>query len=107
MSKIMMFHPLAARAYTIATAGLLFTQLAWSAEPHVLRGNVPPPVSHLTPQGRMPSDQRVKLALGLSLRDPAGLDDLLQQLYQPANPAFHQWLAPEQLAERFSPTEQD
>jgi cytochrome c oxidase assembly protein Cox11 len=86
---------------------LFAVQPVWSAQPQVLRGHVPAVVSQLTPIGRLPAEQRLKLAIGLPLRDPGGLDQLLQQLYQPGSPIFHQWLTPAELTERFSATEQD
>ena len=98
-------HP----ALFVAVAGIFFAtcQAGWAAASHVLKGNVPPAVSQLTPVGRVPANQRMKLALGLAVRDQASLDQLLQQLYEPGNPVFHQWLTPEQLAGRFGATEQD
>src|SRR5439155_17913270 len=44
---------------------------------------------------------------GLPLRDPAGLENLLAQLYDPASPNFRQYLTPEEFTARFGPTEQD
>src|SRR5208283_3892813 len=46
-------------------------------------------------------------AIGLQLRNQAALTDLIQQLYDPASPNYHQYLTPEQFTEQFGPTEQD
>jgi len=49
----------------------------------------------------------LNLAIGLPLRNPEALTNLLRQLYDPATPNFHQWLTPEQFAGQFGPTEAD
>ena len=49
----------------------------------------------------------MRLAIGLPLRDPAGLDAFIAQLYDPASPNYRQYLTPQELADRFGPTEQD
>jgi hypothetical protein len=72
-----------------------------------LPGHVPPVVAHLKPQGQLPEDQPLRLAIGLPLRDSAGLDDFLAQVYDPASPLFHQFLTPEEFTARFGPSEQD
>ena len=96
-------------ALFVAVAKIFFEtcHVGWAAASHVLKGNVPPAVSQLSPVGRVPANQRIKLALGLAVRDQASLDQLVQQLYEPGNAAFHQWLTPEQLANRFGATEED
>jgi subtilase family serine protease len=57
--------------------------------------------------GRKSSSSPVQLAIVLNPTDPAGLSDLLQHLYTPGDPLFHQFLTPEQFASRFSPSDQD
>jgi uncharacterized repeat protein (TIGR03803 family) len=47
------------------------------------------------------------LVLGLPVRDQAALSTLIEQLYDPNSVNYHQYLTPEQFAERFGPTEQD
>jgi subtilase family serine protease len=69
--------------------------------------HVPAAVSRLNPAGALPGGQRLRLAIGLPLRNQAEFDQLLQDLYDPASPRFHQWLTPPQLAEKFGATEQD
>jgi len=73
----------------------------------VLRGHIPEAVSHLQPTGRFPGTNHLNLAIGMPLRNEAALDDLLQQIYDPASPHFRQYLTPQQFAEMFGPTEQD
>jgi subtilase family serine protease len=57
--------------------------------------------------GRFPGTNRLNLAMGLPLRNEEALDNLLQQIYDPASPNFRQYLTPEQFTEMFGPTEQD
>ena len=80
-----------------------------AAERQVLHGHVPAAVArfNLQPTGQLPATKSLHLAIGLPLRNQAALDDLLQQLYDPASPNYHQFLTPEQFTARFGPTEQD
>jgi hypothetical protein len=80
---------------------------AWAADSQILRGHVPAVVSRLQPAARLGEGHRLKLAIGLPFRDPAGLTALLQQLNDPASPSYRQWLTPEQFTEKFGPTEAD
>jgi subtilase family serine protease len=74
-----------------------------------LHGHRPEAVArfHLQPTGRLSATQRLNLAIGLPLRNQEELDNLLQQIYDPASPKFRQYLTPKQFTERFGPTEQD
>jgi subtilase family serine protease len=72
-----------------------------------LHGHVPAVVNHLNPVGRVAATNQLRLAIGVPLRDPSGLDQLLAQLYDPASPNYRQFLTPAELAARFGPTEQD
>ena len=78
-----------------------------AAERRVLAGHVPSPVPRSPAIGRPAPTTRLTLALGLPWRDPAGLNDLLAQLYDPASPRFHQFLTPEALTAQFGPTAAD
>jgi len=57
--------------------------------------------------GHLPSAQRLSLAISLPLRNPAELDDLLQQIYDPQNPNFHNYLSVPEFTARFGPAEAD
>jgi hypothetical protein len=110
MSKLFRIGSSALRragAIVAACVLLVSIQRGRSAELHVLRGHVPAVVSKLTPLGELPGDQVLKLAVGLELRDPAGLDDLVRQLYETGNPGFHEWLTPTELADKFCAREQE
>ncbi|HTX20808.1 MAG TPA: protease pro-enzyme activation domain-containing protein [Candidatus Aquilonibacter sp.] len=72
-----------------------------------LRGDVPPVVAHLSPNGTLPGTTQLHLAIGLPLHNRAELTELLQQLYDPASPNYHKFLTPAEFTARFGPTEAD
>ena len=78
-----------------------------AAERQNLHGSVPATVGHLRALGRLPGTNRLHLVIVLPLRNGEALDSLLEQLYDPTSPAYHQYLTPGQFAERFGPTRQD
>lgn len=51
--------------------------------------------------------KQIDLVIGLPLRNPAGLGQLLAEINNPTSPNFHHYLTPEQFTEQFGPTEQD
>jgi subtilase family serine protease len=57
--------------------------------------------------GKLPALTRMDLAIGLPLRNSRGLAGLNRQLYDPASPNYHHYLASGQFTELFGPTEQD
>lgn len=73
----------------------------------MLYGHVPLAVAGLTPKGRLPATNNLHLAIGLPLRNQAGLDELLDQIYNPQSTNFHKFLKPDEFTARFGPTEQD
>jgi len=88
---------------------LLFTSPARAAERQILRGHVPAAVEalNLQPKGQLAATNHLQLAIGLPLRNREALASLLAQIYDPASPQYHRYLAPEQFAERFGPAEED
>ena len=56
---------------------------------------------------RLPATQSLRLNIALPLRNESELDDLLQELYDPQSPSFHQFLSVQEFTERFGPTEED
>src|SRR5512135_850781 len=98
-------------AVPLATFTLMFLLgPMWPAsatERQELRSSHVPAAARLAPIGRLPSSQRVNLAIGLPLRNEAELDALLQQLYDPASPNYRRYLTPEQFTARFGPAETD
>src|ERR1043166_2545004 len=73
----------------------------------VLPRHVPPAVAHLQPVGRLSATTNLSLAIGLPLRDPQGLTNFLNQLYDPASKNYHHYLSSEEFTERFGPTQKD
>jgi kumamolisin len=57
--------------------------------------------------GRLPSTLSLRLNIALPLRNEAELDELLQQLYDPQSPSYHQFLSVEEFTARFGPTQED
>jgi kumamolisin len=57
--------------------------------------------------GNLPADQALTLDLVLQLRDQAGLDAFLRDIYNPASSNFHHYLTVAQFTERFGPTQQN
>jgi uncharacterized repeat protein (TIGR01451 family) len=80
-----------------------------ASETRVLHGHVPHAVTkyNLQPIDRLPSTNRLDLAIGLPLRNRDALDKLLHQLYNPANPNYHHYLKPRQFTEMFGATPKD
>ena len=96
-------------AVLLSAISFVATIAVSGAEPGrvTLSGHVPAAVAQLKPLGQLPQNQPLRLAIGLPLRNPAGLDDFLAQVYQPGSPVFHHYLTPEEFTARFGPTEQD
>lgn len=93
----------------LAVAGLVLLTIARSSGSQLLRDEVPAAVAnfHLQPIGLLPATNRLDLAISLPLRNQKALNRLLAEIYDPTSTNFHHYLAPEQFAERFGPTEQD
>ena len=72
-----------------------------------LRGHLPAAVTNLTAIGRENGSERLKLAIGLPLRNQDELGNLLREIYDPTSPNFHHYLTPEEFTARFGPTEED
>jgi subtilase family serine protease len=83
------------------------TQPVLAADRQFLHGQIPEAISHLQPLGRFPGTNRLDLAIGLPLRNKEALNQLIQQIYDPASANFRQYMTPEQFTEQFGPTELD
>src|SRR2546423_685625 len=92
---------------------LLFCLVALMLSPQgadagrVINGHVPAAARELLSIGDLPGENRLPLAIGLPVRDAAGLEAFLASVSDPASPNFRQYLTPDQFAERFGPTEQE
>ncbi|HUN55848.1 MAG TPA: S53 family serine peptidase [Smithella sp.] len=56
---------------------------------------------------RLPASQSLQLNIVLPLRNEAELDELLEQIYDPGSPLYHQFLSVEEFTERFGPSQED
>jgi hypothetical protein len=91
----------------LAVFGALATCSLSAGEWKTLPGHVPRELSKLPVIGRLPATNQMRLAIGLPLRDPAGLSNFLAEVYNPASPNYRHFLTAAQLTARFGPTEQD
>jgi subtilase family serine protease len=97
------------RFIAIACAMVFLPLAACAQSPgrQVLHGHVPPVVARLQPVGLLPGTNRLDMAIGLPLRNEEALTDLIEEIYNPASPKYHQYLTPKQFTEQFGPTEED
>ena len=96
------------KIFVLAVAVAVFA-LPVGAAQQILRGHVPEAVArlHLQPTGRLAATNELWLAIGVPLRDRAGLENFVAQISDPSSPNYRHYLAPEELTARFGPTEQD
>jgi kumamolisin len=57
--------------------------------------------------GRLPSTQNLRLDIVLPLRDQAGLDSFLAEIYDPSSPTYRRFLTVQEFTARFGPTQED
>jgi subtilase family serine protease len=57
--------------------------------------------------GRLPATQQMRLVLVLPHRNEAALQSLLQDMYDPSSPSFHQFLTVEEFTDKFGPSQAD
>ena len=79
---------------------------AWAGT-QVLGGHLPPALNSLAPTGRLAGSNQLRLAIVLPLRNPEGLTNLVQQIYNPSSPGFHRYIQPAEFARRFGPSDED
>lgn len=76
----------------------------------VLRGNTRPEANAKNDRGRVADSFRLDHMILQLRRSPAqeqALEEYIEQLNDPAAPAFHQWLTAEQLGEKYGPAQAD
>jgi len=88
---------------------LLLPASDYAAGAHLLSNHVPAEIAsgRLAAIGSLPDTNVLHLAIGLPLRDQAGLDKFLGQIYDPKSPNYHQYLSVQQFTDRFGPTVAD
>jgi kumamolisin len=57
--------------------------------------------------GRLPQNQMMNLDIVLPVRDQAGLDRFVEQVYDPSSANYRHFLTPQQFTARFGPTQED
>ena len=72
-----------------------------------LHGHIPAAVPALQPVDRLPASQHLQLAIGLPVRNPDELTNLVAAISDPVSPNYRNYLTPAQFKERFGPTESD
>jgi len=61
----------------------------------------------IQPAGRLSSTQVMSLDIVLPLRDKAGLDAFVEDLYNPSSSSYHHYLTVPEFTEKFGPTQTD
>ena len=92
---------------SLSLAVTLTSRAAVGGERKSLSGHLPPGVSNLVAFGDFPATNQLRLAIGLPLRDPQGVETFLAQVYDPASPLYRQYLTPDEFTSRFGPTAAD
>lgn len=72
-----------------------------------LHGHVPEAIRRLTATGRLSATNELHLAIGVPLRDAAGLEKFLADVYDPVSQNYRRFLTPEEFTARFSATAAD
>ncbi len=57
--------------------------------------------------GRVPANQSMRIDIVLAVRDQAGLDRFLHDVYDRSNPSYRQFLTVSEFTERFGPSQED
>ena len=92
----------------LAVAMLLLAVPVWGAvERQTLGGHVPAVIKSLAPVAEVAGSNHLSLSIGLPLRNQAGLDGLIRQIYDRKSTNYHHYLKPAQFAAQFGPMEAD
>ncbi|HEY4904908.1 MAG TPA: S53 family peptidase [Candidatus Sulfotelmatobacter sp.] len=59
------------------------------------------------PLGRLPATHALRFDIVLSLRDQAGLDSFLQEVYDPSSASYRHFVTPQEFTARFGPSQED
>jgi subtilase family serine protease len=57
--------------------------------------------------GQLPADRVMNLDIVLNMRDRAGLQAFLADLYEPSSPSYRKFLTPQEFTAKFGPTQKD
>jgi subtilase family serine protease len=75
--------------------------LLTSHVPDAVSSGLAPLVGHVSP------NQHLSLAISLPLRNETGLDELMQQIYDPQSTSYHRYLSVQDFTRQFGPTQSD
>ena len=105
----MMTYGLFSRFGCLAVGAVLVLSVGRGApvERQVLHGHVLNRVHALVASGQLDPATNLQLAIGLPVRDAAGLANFLREVQDPASSNYRKFVTPEQFADRFGATEQD
>ena len=71
----------------------------------IVPGHLIPVLHSKRPLHPTDCQKSLHLAIAMKMRDKAGLDAFLAAVNDPQSPEYHQYLTPQQLADRFGPTQ--
>ena len=94
----------------VLTVAMLFFVMEGHAQAQsVMTRHVRPEVTSAQTKflNRLPSTQTLRLDIVLPLRDQGGLEDFLQQVYDPTSPSYRHFLTPQEFTARFGPNQED
>ncbi|HKV56966.1 MAG TPA: S53 family peptidase, partial [Ktedonobacteraceae bacterium] len=74
------------------------------SQPKVLNGQIAPLIAQAQMLQTASSGQQLNLSIGLQPRNATDLNNLLNALYDPQSPQYHQYLTPDQFEALFAPT---
>ena len=57
--------------------------------------------------GHLPANQVLQFDIVMQLRDRAGLQSFIREQYDPSSPHFHKFLTPQEVTERYGPSQED
>src|ERR1700678_3098487 len=96
-------------ALVCATAFMLIGIPTQAQSQTLLTHHVRPEVANGQAQliGKLPPTQTLHFDIVLPLRDRTGLENVLQQVADPTNPSYHQFLTPREFTARYGPSQED
>lgn len=90
-----------------ALASFIFGGLVKGGQRQFLDTRLPIGLTNQTPSGRLDPASRINLALTLPLQNQSGLTNLLREIYRSGSPSFRHYLAADEFARQFGPSEKD
>jgi kumamolisin len=96
-----------AGVYLLAGVAAMFSAASVSSAQSVLTHHVREVTNtgEAAPVGRLPAEQTLSLDLVLPLRDPAGLEAFLAEVYNPKSPQYRHFVTPAEFTADFGPTQ--